>query len=174
MLERFKMQFDKTEDLGLLLDGTLTQFRQSLPEFTKIAGDLRVTTGQVGAAASRTAETAAAMRAAQEAIERVAGLSQSQVEQLASVAKQTQADMQNYQQTFDQVRKSAGELLAQITQHLNNYTQTSRNGFEGMVKISNEQFDTAVQRLGASIDELREYLDDLNDLLAKQTPRLRA
>ncbi len=174
MLERFKMQFEKIEDLGLLLDGTLTQFKQSLPEFSKIAGDLRVTTGQVGAAAARTAESATAMRTVQEAIERVAGLSQSQVDQLASVARQTQADMQNYQQTFDQVRKSASELLAQIAQHLNNYTQTSRNGLEGMVKISNDQFSMAVQRLGASIEELREYLDDLNDLLGKLTPRLRA
>jgi len=174
MLERFKMQFDKIEDLGLLLDGTLTQFRQSLPEFTKIAGELRATTGQVAAAAERTAESTTAMRSVQESIERVAGLSQSQVEQLASVASQTQANMQKYQQTFDQVRRSAGELLAQIAQHLNNYTQTSRNGFEGMVKISNDQFSMAVQRLGASIEELREYLDDLNDLLGKLTPRLRA
>ncbi|HUY28226.1 MAG TPA: methyl-accepting chemotaxis protein [Candidatus Binataceae bacterium] len=174
MLERFKMHFDKVEDLGLLLDGTLAQFKQTLPEFTRIAGELRATMDQVGAAAARTAESATAMRTVQEAIERVAGLSQSQVEQLASVARQTQADMQKYQQTFDQVRKSASELLAQIAQHLNNYTQTSRNGFEGMVKLSNDQFDTAVQRLGASIEELREYLDDLNDLLGKLTPRLRA
>jgi hypothetical protein len=62
----------------------------------------------------------------------------------------------------------------QITQHLNNYTQTSRDGFEGMVKLSNEQFDTAVQRLGASIEDLPEYLDDLNDLIGNLTPRLRA
>jgi uncharacterized coiled-coil DUF342 family protein len=174
MLERFKAQFDKIEDLGVLLDGTLVQFKQSLPEFTKIAGELRTTTGQLGAAVARTAESATAMRMVQEAIERVAGLSQSQVEHLTNVARQTQADMQKYQQTFDQVRKSASELLAQVTQHLNNYTQTSRNGFEGMVKLSNEQFDTAVQRLGASIEELREYLDDLNDLLGRLTPRLRA
>jgi hypothetical protein len=37
MLDRFKAQFEKVEDLGGLLDGTLAQFRQSLPEFTKIA-----------------------------------------------------------------------------------------------------------------------------------------
>jgi DNA anti-recombination protein RmuC len=173
MLERFKMQFEKVEDLRLLLDGTLTQFKQSLPEFTKIAGELRATTGQVGAAAARTAETVTAMRTVQEAIERVAGLSQSQVEQLASVARQTQADMQKYQQTFDQVGKSAGELLAQIKQYLNEYTQASRNGFEGMVKISNEQFEEAVRRLGGSTEQLRDYLDDLNDLLEKLIPRLR-
>jgi methyl-accepting chemotaxis protein len=173
MLERFKVQFEKIEDLGLLLDGTLTQFKQSLPEFTKIAGDLRATTGQVGAAAARTAETVTAMRSVQEAIERVAGLSHSQVEQLTSVARQTQADMQKYQQTFEEVRKSASELLAQIAQHLNNYIQTSRNGFEGMVKISNEQFDKAVRSLGASTEELQEYLDDLNAVLEKLIPRLR-
>lgn len=174
MLERFKIQFEKVEDLGLLLDNTLAQFKQTLPEFAKIVGELHATTGQVSAAAARTAESATAMRTAQEAVERVAGLSQSQVEQLTNVARQTQADMQKYQQTFDQVRKSASEMLAQIAEHLNNYTQTSRNGFEGMVKISNDQFSMAVQRLGASIEELREYLDDLNDLLGKLTPRLRA
>lgn len=172
MLERFKMQFEKIEDLGLLLDDTLTQFKQSLPEFTKIAGDLRATTSQVGAAAARTAESATAMRTVQEAIERVAGLSQSQVEQLASVARQAQADMQKYQQTFDQVGKSAGELLTQIAQHLNNYTQTSRNGFEGMVKISNEQFDKAVRTLAASTEDLKEHLEDLNAVLEKLIPRL--
>ncbi|MGD0076216.1 MAG: hypothetical protein ABSD31_18025 [Candidatus Binataceae bacterium] len=173
MLERFKLQFEKVEDLGLLLDGTLTQFKQSLPEFTKIAGELRATTGQVGEAAAHTAESATAMRTVQESIGRVAELSQSQVEQLASVARQTQADMQKYQQTFDQVRKSASELLAQIAQHLNNYQQTTRKGFEDMVKISNDQFDTAVQRLGGSIEPLGEYLEDLTDLLAKLTPRLK-
>jgi DNA anti-recombination protein RmuC len=174
MLERFKAQFEKVEDLGGLLDGTLAQFRQSLPEFTKIAGELRATTGQISAAAAHTADSIKSMRTVQEAIERVAGLSQTQVEQLSGVARQTQAEMQGYQQTWDQVRKSASELLTQVAQHLNNYTQTSRNGFEGMVKISNDQFDTAVQRLGASIEELREYLEELNDLLSKLTPRLRA
>jgi hypothetical protein len=75
MLERFKMHSDKVEDLGQLLDSTLTQFRHSLPEFTKIAGQLRATTEQVDAAAARTAESVTAMRTAQEALECVARLS---------------------------------------------------------------------------------------------------
>ncbi|MFI5394137.1 MAG: hypothetical protein ACHQ9S_01265 [Candidatus Binatia bacterium] len=40
-----------------------------------------------------------------------------------------------------------------------------------MVKASNELIETAVQRLGASINELEEYLEDLTEVLGKAKVR---
>jgi hypothetical protein len=82
--------------------------------------------------------------------------------------------MQGYQQTFDQVRKGASELLNADHSASEQLHADFTRWVEGMVKLSNEQFDTAVQRLGASIEDLPEYLDDLNDLIGNLTPRLRA
>jgi hypothetical protein len=40
-----------------------------------------------------------------------------------------------------------------------------------MVKVSNELMESAVQRLGASINELEEYLEDLTEVLGKARAR---
>jgi DNA anti-recombination protein RmuC len=104
----------------------------------------------------------------------VAGLAASQVARLAQ-ANQAQEDtwkqidesMRQYQQVFSQVEKNASALLTQIGQHLRDYTQTTQQGFETLVRLADEHFKAAVERLGSSVNELDEYLQDLTGAFEK-------
>jgi ABC-type transporter Mla subunit MlaD len=76
-----------------------------------------------------------------------------------------------YEATFSRVDHAAGELLGQIAQNLRDYTQTSRQAFEGLVGVSNDLIGNAVQKLSGAISELEEYLSDLSDALSKTRPK---
>lgn len=120
------------------------------------------------------------MKDTQAAVERVAGLAASQVARLAQ-ANQAQEDtwkqidesMRQYQQVFSQVEKNASALLTQIGQHLRDYTQTTQQGFETLVRLADEHFKAAVERLGASFRKAEipqqgiEFLEDCVPKLAE-------
>jgi len=178
LLERHQAHLGRIEDLKGALDATLAEFKDGIQQHAAVTSDLRKITSDVSVTAAHASEATKTMRNVQDAIQNVATLSAAQVEHLAEANRQQeeswrriQESMRQYQQVFGQVDKTAGELLTQVSQHLRDYTDTSRRGFEGMVKASNELIETAVQRLGASINELEEYLEDLTEVLGKARVR---
>ena len=117
------------------------------------------------------------MQNTQAAVERVTNSMASQVIQLAQANqaqadtwKQIQSSMQQYEQVFHRVEQNAGALLTQIGQQLRDYTQITQKGYEDLGKMADEHFRTAVKRLGSSVNELEEYLLNLNDTLVKVQP----
>jgi DNA repair exonuclease SbcCD ATPase subunit len=178
LLERHQAHLGRIEDLRGALDATLVEFKEGIQQYAAVTADLRKVSIDANAVTAHAAEATKTMRGVQEAVQHVATLSTTQVEHLAEANRQQeeswrriQESMRQYQQVFAQVDKTAGELLTQISQHLRDYTATSRQGLEGVVKVSNELIESAVQRLGASINELEEYLEDLTETLGKARVR---
>ena len=75
--------------------------------------------------------------------------------------------MQRYQHVFQEVERNTSMLLAQIGQHLRDYTQTTSQGYERLITVADEHFKNATERLGSSVGELDEYLQELTAVLAK-------
>ena len=178
LLERHQAHLGRIEDLRSTLDATLAEFKEGIQQYGAVTADLRRVSIDASAAAAHTVEVTKTMRDVQDSVQRVAVQSAGQVEHLAEANRRQeeswrriQGSMQEYQQVFGQVDKTAGELLTQIAQHLRDYTEASRDGFERMVKASDEQFRSAVERLGASINELDEYLEDLTEILGRAKAR---
>jgi chromosome segregation ATPase len=174
LLDRHQSHLDRISDLRATLDTVLGRFKEALGQYTTVTADLRQITSQVSTLAAAAAGTTQTMQNTQAAVERVTNSMASQVVQLAQANqaqadtwKQIQASMQQYEQTFHRVEQNAGALLTQIGQHLRDYTQITQKGYEDLGKMADEHFKTAVERLGSSINELDEYLQDLTETFAK-------
>ena len=77
--------------------------------------------------------------------------------------------MAQYQQTFTKVESSASTLLQTLEKNIVQHLELCKRGYESLVKVSDEHFASATQRLGASVDELSEYLQDLSDVMAARS-----
>jgi len=170
LMERHHVLIGRVEDISGVMDGTLVQLKESIPQLTVIAKELRAVSNEVSSAASSAVQTTIAMKNAQDSVSRTAGHAQAQAEALSKATGQVLESMEQYQKIFERIRTESGQLLNQIGQNLSAYTDVSRKGFEEILKSANEQMGTAVQRLGASIEELDEYLQELTDVLGKSRP----
>ena len=103
------------------------------------------------------------MQEAGEAIEHVAQLAASQVESFKVIV----GSMQHYEEIFRRVEDTAGKLLVQIDQHLRNYQETTQDGFDKLTSTANDLFANATSRLGTTVNELDEYLQDLTEILER-------
>jgi uncharacterized membrane protein YccC len=119
---------------------------------------------------------AKSVRDVQETLKSVAGLSSLQVEKLSLAGKEQQEllarisqAMAQYQQTFSKVETSASALLQTLERNLLQHVELCKRGYESLAKVSDEHFASATQRLGASVDELSEYLQDLSDVMAARS-----
>lgn len=172
LLTRHQGQLDRIEEVRAALDSAMTRFKEAIIQHKIMVDDLRQISSQANSAVASIAGIAKSMKDAQDTMLRVAGQSESQVGHLAEanrrqqeVWQEIQGRMQQYQKLFDDVEKSAGEMLAQIGEQLRNYTASSQQTFEKLTEASNSHISNAVQRLGGSVDELREFLDDLGESL---------
>lgn len=177
LLDRHEGHLDQISDIRATLDTVLGRFKEALGQYTIVTTDLRQITNQVSTLAAAAAGTTQTMQNTQAAVERVANSMALQVVQLsqanqaqADTWKQIQSSMQQYEQVFHRVEQNAGALLTQIGQQLRDYTQITQKGYEDLGKMADEHFKTAVERLGSSINELDEYLQDLTETFAKVQP----
>jgi hypothetical protein len=69
------------------------------------------------------------------------------------------------------VEDAAGKLLMQIEQHLRNYHATTQGGFDKLTSTANEFITDATNKLGATVNELDEHLQDLKDILEASAGR---
>ncbi len=116
----------------------------------------------------------------QGSLQTVATMSNEQVTMLADANANQEAtwikineSMEHYKQAFSSVETSASSLLSQITEHLTNHVHVTQNGYEELVKQSSEHFKNATERLGASVGELDEFLQELSEVLGKAQPTTR-
>src|SRR6266571_2011109 len=89
------------------------------------------------------------------AIEHVAQLAASQVDNFNGIVR----SMQRYEEVFRRVEDTAGKLLVQIDQHLRNYQETTQDGFDKLTSTANGFITDATSKLGATVNELDERLD---------------
>jgi chromosome segregation ATPase len=176
LLERHESQLNQVQDLRAALDATLGQFQDALSQYKAVTSDLDRVSRQVSAIATSATGAAKSMQDTSDSMQRVAGLAATQIDRLAEVNRrqeeiwqQIQGSMLQYQQVFGQVENTASDLLTQIGEHLNNYRGTVRQGYEELIKLSDEHIGNAVRLLGGSIKDLDEYLQDLNEILEKSS-----
>jgi uncharacterized protein YukE len=172
LLESYHRQLHTGEHLRETLDQALSRFRETLTDQAATVASMKELAANASAATASVAGAAKAIRDSQSSAERVTGLAATQIEGLAAATRQYQetwkqihASMEDYQKIFARVNHDAGLLLDVVGTHLNQYRDTAQKGFENLAATSNDHFATATQRLGSSVEVLREYLDDLSDTL---------
>jgi len=163
LLEKHHGQLDRVEDVQRTLDVTLIQFKGTLAEYAVVTRNLSQIATQTSAMVTGAAGSTKAMQEAGEAIGRVAQLTASQVESFEGIV----GSMQRYDEVFRRVEDAAGKLLVQIEQHLRNYQETTQEGFDKLTSTANGFITDATNRLGVTVNELDEHLQDLTEILGR-------
>jgi hypothetical protein len=167
-------ELDTVKGLREELEASLIGFRTAIREYGAVSAGLKNLVVSAEGSAAAIGGIAKSLRETQVSVERAAGLTATQVSHLADANRaqqqtweQIQRNMEHYQQLFARVEKEAGALLSEIAKHLANYVEVSRDGFENLAKVSNEHFENATKRLGGTVGELEETLQELMEGFAK-------
>ncbi len=166
LLEKHHGQLDRVQDVQQTLDATLGQFKGTLTEYATITRNLSQIAAQTNAMVTGATNSTKAMQETGEAIGHVAQLAASQVESFRGIV----GSMQRYEEVFRRVEETAGTLLVQIQQHLHNYQATTQQGFDRLTSTANDFLTDATSKLGTTVNELAEYLQDLTGILDARRP----
>lgn len=174
MLNTHQQQAESVGALRVAFASTLADFNDAIGKHSLTIGGLREVAEQVKAAVGAISQSMRGAQSVQKALEQVAAQTRIQAENLTKanghqeeIWRNLGSNLNKYSETFVQVEKAAQVLLNQIDHQLKNYTQTTQNGFKSLVEIADNHFSNATSRLGASVEELDEVLNDLTDTLGK-------
>lgn len=173
LFDKLASQLTSADHLRESLDKSATQFIGAASQFNSIIAKLQQVSTDAGVCTTAMSGAAKAVKDSQDGLQRVAGLSSTQVEKLSMAGREQQEllerisqAMTQYQQTFVKVESSASALLQTLERNVGQHLELCKRGYESLIKVSDEHFSSATQRLGASVDELSEYLQDLSDVMA--------
>jgi hypothetical protein len=176
LIEKHTNQLSTADRLRASLDESATKFNAAASQFSSILAKLQQVSSDAGTCTTAMSGAAKSVKDSQEGLQRVAGLSSTQVEKLSLAGREQQEllgrisqAMAQYQQTFTKVESSASTLLQTLEKNIVQHLELCKRGYESLVKVSDEHFVSATQRLGATVDELSEYLQDLSDVMAARS-----
>lgn len=174
LLEAHRSELGIVKDLRGALEESLVRFQQALSQYAAVSSNVDRMVSEANATVASISGAVKNIRETHEAVQRVAAFAAKQVESLSDGNREQQAvwgrirsSMEEYEAMFGRVESNAGRLLDNIGQHLTNYIQVSQRGFEGLVKTSDEHFRNATTKLGTSVEQLDEVLQDLAEDLGK-------
>lgn len=147
-------------------------FNSSLNQYASLNSALNKVASEVNAMATAAAGAAHSASESQKALQQVSAQTTSQLDHLAEANRRQQevwvgiqSSMEQYKNAFIQTERAARELLGQIAKHVDSHLELTKRGYGEIVKIADEHFAQASQKLGASVDELDERLQDLTEVL---------
>jgi hypothetical protein len=176
LIEKHTNQLSTADRLRASLDESATRFNAAASQFSSILAKLQQVATDAGTCTTAMSGAAKSVKDSQEGLQRVAGLSSTQVDKLSLAGRDQQEllgrisqAMAQYEQTFSKVESSASTLLQTLEKNIVQHLELCKRGYESLVKVSDEHFASATQRLGSTVDELSEYLQDLSDVMAARS-----
>lgn len=173
LFERHSAELTKVEELRTLLDSTIKGFIASIDRYGRVTEDLQKVAAQVNTGVAALSQTSKSIRESGEAASRVSLAVSSQIESAKDFTQnqkeaweRIEASMHEYGKVFGTVEDHAGDLLAQIARHLEDYSGTTEKHFFNLSSVADNLISQATERLSASIDELAEQLDELHASMA--------
>lgn len=163
-----------TKEIEDTLMAALGLFNNSLSQYASLNDGLNKVANGVNAMASAAAGAAHSATESQKSLQQISAQTASQLERLAEANQRQQAvwtgiqeSMKQFQTVFGQTERAASQLLNQISGHTASYLEVTKKGYDEVVKVADEHFSQAAKKLGASVNELDEYLQDLAETLEK-------
>jgi chromosome segregation ATPase len=161
-----------TKEIENTLMAALGLFNNSLSQYASLNAGLNKIASEVNAMASSAAGASHSASESQKSLQQISAQTSTQLERLAEANQRQQTvwtgiqeSMKQFQAIFSQTERAASQLLNQISGHTTSYLEVTKKGYDEVVKVADEHFSQASKRLGASVNELDEYLKDLTETL---------
>jgi methyl-accepting chemotaxis protein len=118
------------------------------------------------------AQSSKTLKQSQDAFNQIAGLAMDKIHLLAdsnNSQKELWEDigdsMEQYKRTFSTIESSAAAILANISDHLQNFSRATQTHLNQTVTVANDHINTAVGQLSVSIESLSDRLEDLTEIV---------
>jgi len=179
LIEKHTNQLNTADKLRSALESAATRFTTASGQFDSLLPKLQQVAADAGVCTTAMSGAARSVKDSQDSLQRVAGIASTQVERLSISTREQQEffaripqTMQQYENTFTKVETSASSLFQTLEKSLAQHFQLCQRGYESLIKVSDEHFAEATKRLGASVTELQENLQDLSEILESAVTRL--
>ena len=172
ILQQQKAHLQNVQEVEASLMSALELFDQSVRQYATLNSALQKTASEAGAMATAAAGAARSTHESQKAFQQVAAHSAAQVERLGEANRAQQevwesirGRMEQYRNVFAQADKLAAGVLSQIAQGASAHIEVTAQKYDSLVKVFDEHMSVVVQKLGGSVEELREYMEDLSEVV---------
>lgn len=174
LLLKHQVQLDRVVEMRASLEATILSIKESFRTQSEVTAQLR----QVASGVSQTMSSInSASQGIKDAQLQLGNVSKLMAQQLTEVSNSSHAQeqvwarihvsMEQYGNVFGRVQGTASSLLDEIANHLERHMQVTKEGYEKIVRIADQHIADATQKLGATVSELDEYLQDLIEALEK-------
>lgn len=170
LLETHDAQLDRVVQTREVLESIVQKFSDSLDGLRQVSQNSQDIVHQITTAVASIEMAATNAASVHQNLKSISGLTSEQLKHLEQSQQQQKEiwegifdNMKTYQNTFGSVEHSATALLEQIGTNLERYQQVCENGFDRLLTSSDEHFANATQKLGSSVSELDDVLQELNE-----------
>ncbi len=171
LVRQYESQAKGIKDIEVALLSAVGMFNNSLEQHAALNADFRQIAGEVNAAIAASADATRAMQQAQRGVEQVAAHTARQLEQANRAQKEVwswiNTNIERYQDVFGLTEQRARDVLSQMTQHLGTYMDANRQVYERLITEADGHLSVATKRLGASVEDLAAFLDNLTESLRR-------
>jgi DNA anti-recombination protein RmuC len=123
------------------------------------------TTAMAGALAKLDSREASLRNIADRSAEQVASLERSTL-----ASQRISGILEQYSKVFAEAERSTAELIQSVGTEVQKLTEITQNHFERLVTDTDNHLGDAVKKLGGSVSELSETLDDFQEILSQAKP----
>jgi ABC-type transporter Mla subunit MlaD len=135
-------------------------WNQGTDQLQRIVTPLREATKGIEATSSSLQGTAADIRKAQHELGELFAGAQRELSRLAEMGSTNERVLGEHRRVFETVQSGLGPLLTTITNKIEALQEVSARGLTHQLQEFDNHLGTATKKLGASVDELGEILDD--------------
>ncbi|MEI6208712.1 MAG: hypothetical protein WCP20_18200 [Desulfuromonadales bacterium] len=171
-LQKHEHQLDRVDALKTSLQSATVEFGEYVTGYNTINKDLKAASQEANSVLQLLAQSSKTFQQSQDAFGKVASLAMDKINLLADSndsQKELWQDIANsmdeYKKTFSTIESSAGKILSNISDHLQDFSKSTQSHLNQTVAVANEHINKAVGQLGVSIESLGEKLEDLNDIV---------
>ena len=176
-LQKHEAQLDRVDALKKVLQDATGEFGEYVTGYNTANKDLKAMSHEANATLQMLSQSSKTLKQSQDAFNQVATLAIEKINLLASSNSSQKllwqdigSSMEQYKNTFSTIETSAAKILSNIADHLQNFSRATHAHFDQTVTVANDHISNAVGQLGASIENLSERIEDLNDI-ADKIPR---
>ncbi|MBK9173207.1 MAG: methyl-accepting chemotaxis protein [Chloracidobacterium sp.] len=167
LLTTHDTQLTRVEQTSSTLESVIAEFNRLMTGLRQTSETSAASVTGITTAATLIGEAATKAAAVHQQLQLISDHVKESNEHQEMVWRGISENLGNYQNLFKQTEGSATKLLDQIGINLTNYQEVTQNGFNNLVQAADQHFTNAVQKLGGTVNELGDVLEDLTEQLEK-------
>ncbi len=174
VLEKHEQQMDKVDIFKNTLHDAIEEFGEYVTGYNEINRSLQDLSTSANSVMERLYHSSQQIKECQESFMKIADLTGSKIKLLAeSHADQKElwndinTSMGQYRKTFIDIESNATNILATISEHLQDFSRVTQEHFNKTISVANDHVSEAVGQLQTSIEQLSEKLEYLEETVSQ-------